>query len=891
MKYQYLHVCCLAGIASSALSLPAAAEMAVASDSVEFDNSFLVGAGAEKIDVSRYSNGNPTLPGSYKVNVYINDQPFTALHIDFVNVGKTSAVPCFTPKLLAQLGIKSPGNREQRDAAAWPGVSASHADDDGRTDNRCYEFEKWVPSGSMRFDNGEMRMDLSVPQIALEKKYRGYVSPTLWENGINAAMLSYTLNGYSSTYNEQTDESAYLGLTAGVNLGAWHFRARGNMGWDKENGTTAMDYQNRYVQRDLPGLRSQIQLGETNTTGDAFDSVAIRGGRFYSDDRMLPAMLTGYAPVIRGVANTNAKITIEQGGYKIYETTVAPGPFAIDDLSPSGYGNELNVTVEEADGSKRSFSVPFSSLVQLLRPGMSRWDLSAGEVNQDDLHEKPNLIQGTYYHGLSNLFTGYGGIQLTDNDYYAGLLGVGLNTPVGAFAVDVTYSNTKVPDDKTYRGQSYRLSYNRLFSETDTSLNIAAYRYSTRDYMGLNDAIQLIDNINSHHLDGNGEKYSFATSQRVKNQVTLSISQPLAFGAIEVDYGSLYANLSWEDYWGEDEERKNYSVGYSGSAFWGSYGITLQRTYDEDDNADDSIFVNVSIPLETLFGGQHRASGFRSIESTFNSDFDGGHQLNMSSSGNDESGKLNYSVNTGYQLTKEGNNDAGTVGGYMSYDSPYGTWSTSASADSNEARQFSVSTDGGFVLHAGGLTFSNDSFNDTDTLVLVKAPGAKGANINYGASTVDRWGYGVAGAMSPYRENRVSLDVSSLENDVELKSTSGVTVPRQGAITLVNFETNEGRSALISLLRSDKQSLPLGAEVYDDRGQLLGNVGQFGQAFIRGIETRGTLNVVWGSESDQRCTAKYTLPDNPQKLGHTTLLPDTGCVIDRQYTKRVMNDQ
>lgn len=51
---------------------------------------------------------------------------------------------------------------------------------------------------------------------------------------------------------------------------------------------------------------------------------------------MLPPTLASFAPIIHGVANTNAKVTITQGGYKIYETTVPPGAFVIDDLSPSG---------------------------------------------------------------------------------------------------------------------------------------------------------------------------------------------------------------------------------------------------------------------------------------------------------------------------------------------------------------------------------------------------------------------------------------------------------------------------------------------------------------------------------------------------------------------------
>lgn len=51
---------------------------------------------------------------------------------------------------------------------------------------------------------------------------------------------------------------------------------------------------------------------------------------------MLPPVLANFAPTIRGVANTNAKVSITQSGYKIYETTVPPGPFVIDDPARQG---------------------------------------------------------------------------------------------------------------------------------------------------------------------------------------------------------------------------------------------------------------------------------------------------------------------------------------------------------------------------------------------------------------------------------------------------------------------------------------------------------------------------------------------------------------------------
>ncbi|KPU01083.1 hypothetical protein AN697_26625, partial [Enterobacter cloacae subsp. cloacae] len=130
-----------------------------------------------------------------------------------------------------------------------------------------------------------------------------------------------------------------------------------------------------------------------------FDSISLRGARLYNDDRMLPNGISTYAPVIRGVANSNAKVTIAQSGNTIYETSVPPGPFEITDLSTTGYGSDLIVTVEETDGSKRSFSVAYSSVAQMLRPGYSRWDVGVGELRDDSLRDKPKVGYATGYYG------------------------------------------------------------------------------------------------------------------------------------------------------------------------------------------------------------------------------------------------------------------------------------------------------------------------------------------------------------------------------------------------------------------------------------------------------------------------------------------------------------
>ena len=52
-------------------------------------------------------------------------------------------------------------------------------------------------------------------------------------------------------------------------------------------------------------------------------------------------------PVVRGVANTNAKVSIKQNGYTIYQITVPAGPFVINDLYASGYSGDLTVEIKK----------------------------------------------------------------------------------------------------------------------------------------------------------------------------------------------------------------------------------------------------------------------------------------------------------------------------------------------------------------------------------------------------------------------------------------------------------------------------------------------------------------------------------------------------------------
>lgn len=818
---------------------------------VEFNKSFLVGD-AQNIDISRFSEGNVATAGVHKVDLYLNGKMRSTESVDFPDSGKGTGTPCLTLEMLGNAGV---------DTDKLPAAPSE----------QCIVLSKAIANAQVQFDNNEQRIDIRVPQ-EYEKFYpQGYVDPTRWDDGINAAFVSWNWNDWHTQSHGDSSDSLYIGTNYGVNLGAWRVRASGSFNQSNESGLAYSSNQ-AYLQREIMPLHGQLVLGDTYTRSDMFDSLDLRGVRLYNDNRMLPGGNTAYTPIIHGTARTNAKVTVRQGNDIIYQTTVTPGAFELKDINAAFNGSDLDVTVEEADGSKQSFSVPFSSVTQLLREGMSSWELGAGEVNRDDVRNKPFLTMGTYSRGLSSIFTGYTGFQAADNGYYSGILGMAANTPLGAVALDITHSSMDFTKSGNWTGESYRLSFSKMLDATGTSFNVAGWRYSTGKYLSLDDAVVLDDEQNDSDL-ANEEQY-----HTTKNRFQLNLSQPLKFNG--ESYGDIYVSSNWTNYWGNTGSTTDYSVGYSNAFSLGSYSISAQRTWSDEGETNDSISLSLNIPLENLLaGGAEQHHAFSSVNMNYNTDLKGNDQFNTTASGSSADNRFNYNLTGSVQQQRSQENTLSQIGTSMSYNTPYGTLNGSASTSAQSERQFAVGGNGGMVIHRHGVVFADRDISGTESFSLLEAHGAEGSGTGSAGGEINSAGYGLSETLSPYRENTVGLDISTLKKDVEIDSTSAQVVPTNGAITLVKFNTKGGQSYALPLQTGAGQDIPpMGSLVVNDKGDEVGVVGQGGEAFIRGIENKGTLIVRWGDKQQQRCDVHYSLDDKAAESRTTIMLPPLPCV-------------
>ncbi|WP_312997227.1 fimbria/pilus outer membrane usher protein [Leclercia sp.] len=782
-------------------------------------------------DLSIFEDGAVQPPGTYRVDIYLNGMEVDSRDVKFVLAtdasGKQSLQPCLSGELLQNMGVR---------IGMFRSLKAS---------DECADFTGAIAKSSADFRFNQQRLDLSIPQAALSSQARGYVSPDKWDSGIPALLMNYSFSG-ANTEARNSDgsdsDTYYLNLRSGANLGAW--RLRNYSTWNRDSkGNEHWDSINTYLQRDIQVLRAQLTLGDSNSPTDIFDTVPFRGVQLASDDDMLPDSMKGYSPVVRGIAQSNAQVTIRQNGYVIYQSYVPAGAFAISDLYPTAGSGDLNVTIKEADGTERTMVVPFASVPVLQREGHLKYSITSGQYRSynDDV-EKTMFTQGTAIYGLPHGVTIYGGAQAASK-YQSLAMGFGKNLGIiGALSADITQAWTKQEHMAKDSGQSYRLRYGKSFVETGTNFSLASYRYSTSGFYTLQEALDSY---------AGGNNYS---SDHKKSRAELTLSQNLW-----KEGGALSLNLVKEEYWNNNRSTESAGVGYNNTWKGIAYGINYtyncngldsrnKRTY----YTDQIVAVNVSVSLDQWLPGSYATYNLNSSEN-------GNTSQNIGLSGTAlPDNNLNYSISQGYTSQGEGAN------GYASadYKGGYGEVNVGYGYDRSQ-RRMDYGLQGGILLHENGVTLSQPL---SETVALVKAPGADDVSITSNTGVKTDWrGYAVVPYVTAYRRNQISLDTATLPDDVDMTLTSASVIPTRGAVVRADFNPNVGQRALMTLIRANGEAVPFGATVSreDDKKNGGSIVGDGGQVYLSGMSDSGTLKVKWGSRADQTCRVSYSLSTTP----------------------------
>ncbi|ENB7485413.1 fimbria/pilus outer membrane usher protein [Citrobacter koseri] len=787
----------------------------------------------EKTDLSVYEKGPGQAPGKYQVSIFIDNNKVDTRDVTFKLQkdvkGNRSLQPCFSLDDLKSLGIKT---------KAFPKLMAQ---------GKCADLSV-IPAASATFRVRNQQLLLSIPQSALGQIPRGYIDPKTFDEGITAGLLNYSANASQSDarrQGEQDNSSQYVNLRPGFNIGAW--RVRNYSTWNRN--VTGHDEQQKfssvytYAQRDIVAMKSDLTVGQSASPADVFDSVPYTGVQLNSDSDMLPDSEKGYAPIIRGTAHSNALVMVRQNGYVIYQNTVAPGAFEINDLYPTGSSGDLQVTVKETDGSESHFVVPYASVPVLQREKNLRYSVTAGRYRAYDKDvEQTPFAQGSAIYGLPYGFTAYGGVQQSRH-YQSQAIGTGKNLgDLGAFSVDVTRAKALLKQQQASTGQSWRVRYSKDFAGAGTNFSLAGYRYNSKGFYTLEDTMESYTRASD---------WSAPQQRRARTEAT--VDQTLG-----ESWGSFTLSLVKETYWSQRQDMTSMSLSYNNSWHGVSYSLSYsmnKNTSDSDENGesvthDNQFALSVSVPLDHWM---HNTWATYNL----NNSQDGTTQnigLNGTALAEDN---LNWNIQEGVSNTGSGNSTSMNA----DYKGTYGEVSGGVSQDSHQ-RSVNMGLQGGVVAHANGITLTQPL---GETIALVKAPGTHGTHItNQTGVKTDFRGYTVVPFVSAYRHNTIALDTETLPDDADVTHAARIVTPTRGAVVRASFNTRVGSRVLMMLTQNGKP-LPFGATVTTDDKDSEFIVGNGGQTYLSGLPQHGTLFVSWGQDASEHCVAEYTLTDERHK--------------------------
>lgn len=771
----------------------------------------------QDIDLSLFSKANGQLAGTYRTKVFMNKRDIDDKLIAFINDKSGALQPSLTPTQLRQWGIRVDAYAELAKLPVDEPLEKPLGD--------------YIPFAAVKFEFNTMTLFISMPQAAIDEHYGDMAAELMWNDGVPVLFTNYAFSGSERTGGESSRYSSqYLNLQSGANLGGW--RLRNYSTWNRSDETQTWQTINTWLQHDIRSLKAQFVAGENSTRGEIFDSIQYRGINIASDDQMLPFNQRGFAPIIRGIASSNAEVSVRQNGYIIYQANVAPGAFEITDLYSTSNSGDLEVTVKEADGTEHHFTQPYSSVAIMQRPGSIRYEVTLARFRADDAHAShtPLFAQGSAIYGLNNFLTLFGGVT-TSSDYQACDLGTGMMMgEFGAISTDVALARANLDNNEQHNGQSWRLLYSKQFESTDTNLTLANYRYSTSGYYTFADANQ--------KYDASDINWSYHYNKRSRIQINLAQSL--------LD-SNVYISGYQQDYWKTRNKERSITSGIN--RMIGGVSLNLAYTYSKtsDQPGDQMLSLSFNLPLS-----QWLPKSWASYNLSTSKQGSTTHNVGLNGTLLDDD-RLSYS----FQQSRTNYNGEDSSSIYSSYRSPYANLNAGYAYASDSSQQLSYGLSGGIVAHPAGITLSQPL---GDQFAIVSAKGASGVRfVNQRGIQTDLFGNAVIPSLTPYQENVIRVDTTSLPSDVDTDATAMTVVPSRNAAVSTQFAAHIGYRVLVSLSRPDGRAIPFGAVASVDNLSLSGIVDDRGVLYLAGVGETIPLTVKWGSSAEQICHAEVTL--------------------------------
>lgn len=763
----------------------------VSAREVTFDTGILNSRGLSP-ELNRYFAKTPRfLPGEHSVEVVVNGKSRGTGAVRFDDEGTL----CIDEDFLQFAGLMP---------------VPLHADE------ACHDIHMDYKQAVVNAIPGQEKVDIYLPEQALNSLAGDIKS---FQHGGTAGLLNYSLYSMRNEFDGDNSSYSWADLEGGVNVADWAIRSR-YMLTDDDNQYSA-DSLYTYAERVFPAQRVKLQVGEINAQLDVLNGMPITGVQLQPAQGLQG---NGDGARVSGIAKSSqARVEVRQNGRLIYNTVVPVGPFTLDDIPLVNSNVDLDVTVIETDGSSVRYRVPSSSFSSLLAKP-SGLTLSAGRtraINSD--YDDPWLFtvsDGWRVAQRLNLIAS----GIAAQSYQAvGARAETMVTDNWSLSASVAANNEQFGESS--HGQKMELQSNIAVNES-LRFSTSAAHYSN-DYRELSDA-----------LDDDYHSYDNSYTADISWGVPLAGTFALGFSynqSANSDYSdSRYLLVSW------NKTFKYATVSVNWQSAVGSV---------DDDQDDDLIYANISIPL----GGSQMLTSYMHKHG------------DQTTYGIQNSGSL--SPNTYYTLAADRDDQSGQnqINGSINTNLHYTQLSVGAGSNNDNTRNYNARLSGAVAMHNDGVTFSPNTIKQTFAIAKLNVP-RSGVEIDTPQGTVwtDIWGQAVIPGLNEWHRSRIEVNANKLPQSMVLANGVKYVAVGHASVSEVNFTVLESRRVMLTVKTADGSALAKGLTIEDGQGNYIVTSVSDGHVFLNDAGQTPELYAI-DNNNRRLCKISYSLNNDWDK--------------------------
>ncbi|WP_241609574.1 fimbria/pilus outer membrane usher protein [Rosenbergiella australiborealis] len=555
--------------------------------------------------------------------------------------------------------------------------------------------------------------------------------------------------------------------------------------WQRNSDTTQgyLRYDTTWRYSDSDRLVS-YQLGDVVSNSLSWsNSVRLGGVRISRNFSVRPDLVTYPLLNISGTAAVPGSVDLFINGYKTSNNNVNAGPWVLTDTPYINGAGEATVVTTDALGRQVETSVPFYVANQLLRPGLSDYDFSAGALRSNygtkNADYSAGAVSSFYRYGLSDHLT-----VAIEGEGREGILkgGVGLDIAPWRFGT------LSISSSRSYTQQSgQQLSLGYSWVSNLFNLNVS---YLQRT---------------SHYSDLSVYDTSSSLSQHAA-QSTISFS-PLggAIGSIGVGYFDItahddtrtqLANLSWsKSIWG------NSSISLSLNKTLGDSGVSGQLQLLIPLANDSSVSMTER--------RDNQSQSYQTLSYSRSTPTEGGLGWNVAAS----------TTHSGYQEATLSwkNNDTLVSGGVYGSSGNHNQW-----LDVN-----------GSLVWMDDEWFTSSKINDA--FIVVSTDGFSDIPVSYEnryLGKTNKQGHILIPYVSAWYPAKLDIDPLGLPPNISLPTTEQRVSVREGSGALVTFAMHKTHPLLLTVVDQQGNPLAPGTTVTERSSGQTAIIGYGGQAWF-----------------------------------------------------------